>query len=57
MLRWFVRRDDAIVWGETRQKLVQKFEDDAEPKNVTFIPTSVHDNKLLLLKDPATSPT
>lgn len=53
VLRWFVRRDDAIVWGDTRHELVEKFGDDAEPKSVTFIPASVHDNKLLLEKDPA----
>jgi predicted phage terminase large subunit-like protein len=53
VLRWFVRRDDALNWGDTRQELVEKFGDDAEPKSVTFIPASVHDNKLLLQRDPA----
>lgn len=53
MLRWFVRRDDALTWADTRQELVEKFGDDAEPKSVTFIPASVHDNKILLKSDPA----
>lgn len=52
VLRWFVRRDDALFWGDTRQELVERFGDDAEPKSVTFIPASVHDNKLLLARDP-----
>lgn len=51
-LRWFVRRDDALSWADTRQELVEKFGDDTEPKSVTFIPSNVHDNKLLLQKDP-----
>ena len=53
VLRWFVRREDALTWGDTRQELVEKFGEDAEPKSVTFIPAKVSDNKLLLEKDPA----
>jgi predicted phage terminase large subunit-like protein len=53
VLRWFVRRDDALSWADTRQELVDRFGSDAEPKSVTFIPASVYDNKLLLQKDPA----
>jgi predicted phage terminase large subunit-like protein len=53
VLRWFVRRDDALIWADSRQELVEKFGEDTEPKSVTFIPASVRDNKLLLQKDPA----
>jgi predicted phage terminase large subunit-like protein len=53
VLRYFVRREDAFHWGDTRQELVEKFGDDAEPKSVTFIPAKVTDNKLLLQRDPA----
>ena len=52
VLRWFVRRDDSLTWGDTRQELVEEFGDDAEPKSVTFIPARVTDNKLLLARDP-----
>ena len=52
VLRWFVRRDDALTWGDTRQELVEKFGGDTEPKSVTFIPAKVSDNKLLLQRDP-----
>jgi len=51
-LRWFVRREDALTWGDTRQELVEKFGADAEPKSVSFIPALVSDNKLLLQRDP-----
>jgi predicted phage terminase large subunit-like protein len=53
VLRWFVRREDTLHWGDTRQELVDQFGSDAEPKSVTFIPAKVSDNKLLLQKDPA----
>ena len=52
VLRYFVRRDDAIEWADTRLELVERNGDDAEPKSVTFIPASVHDNKKLLARDP-----
>jgi predicted phage terminase large subunit-like protein len=53
VLRYFVRRDDALNWAATPEELVEKFGADAEPKSVTFIPAKVTDNKLLLQKDPA----
>ncbi|HEX4348952.1 MAG TPA: phage terminase large subunit [Verrucomicrobiae bacterium] len=53
VLRWFVRRDDALTWGDTRQELVDKFGADTEPKSVTFIPALVTDNQILLKQDPA----
>ena len=53
VLRWFVRRDDALTWGDTRAELAEKFGSDAEPKSVTFIPALVTDNRLLLERDPA----
>jgi predicted phage terminase large subunit-like protein len=52
VLRWFVRRDDALIWADTRQGLIEQFGTDAAPKSVTFIPANVHDNKILLSKDP-----
>jgi predicted phage terminase large subunit-like protein len=52
VLRWFVRRDDVLVWADTRQELIDQFGDDAEPKSVTFIRSSVYDNRALIQKDP-----
>jgi predicted phage terminase large subunit-like protein len=52
VLRWFVRRDDLIVWGDTRQELVERFGADTEPKSVTFVPAKVTDNQKLLASDP-----
>jgi len=53
VMRWFVRRDDEIIWADTAQELTEQFGTDAAPKSVTFIPSSVYDNKILLEKDPS----
>ena len=54
-IRWFLRRDDAFIWADSPEELYEKFGRGPEilPKSVTFIPSNVHDNKILLEKDPA----
>lgn len=52
VLRYFVRQDDEIVWADSKEELVTKFGDGAMPKSVTFIPSSIFDNKILMEKDP-----
>lgn len=56
-LRWMLRRDDAIYWADTREELWEQFalvtdEEKAEPKTVTFIASTIYDNKILLKKNP-----
>lgn len=61
VIRYFVRRGDDIIWADTARELIDKYgtpglaDDDPEqerPKSVTFIPGRIHDNKILLSKDP-----
>jgi predicted phage terminase large subunit-like protein len=54
-IRWFIRRDDKFIWADTPDEIYQQFGRGPEilPKSVTFIPSKVHDNKILLEKDPA----
>jgi len=61
VLRWFIRINDTIIWGDSRQELIDKYGDpelDAEhdeqvkPKSVTFIGASIFDNRELMRKDP-----
>lgn len=52
-LRWFIRRDDHFIWADTRKELIEKYGADEVPKSVTFIPSLVHDNKILMEKDPS----
>lgn len=52
-LRWFIRKEDALIWADTKEELVAKYGELSLPKSVTFIPANVYDNKILLEKDPA----
>ena len=62
VVRWFLRINDAIVWADTRDELVQRYgradlppddPDQPQPKSATFIPAKLSDNKILLSKDPS----
>lgn len=53
LLRWFIRQDDAFVWADSREELIEKYGTDQLPTSFTFIPSLVHDNKILLEKDPS----
>jgi len=52
VLRYFTRDRDNIVWGNSREELVHQGYQADLIKSFTFIPASVHDNKILLDKDP-----
>lgn len=51
IIRWFVRVNDQIIWGDSRQELLEQHPG-LDPKSVTFIPSTVYDNKILLQQDP-----
>ncbi len=52
VIRWMLRRDEIIYWGGSKEELIERFDlkgDEREdPKSVTFIMSSVEDNKELL---------
>lgn len=50
--RAFVRKQDEIIWADTKQELIDRYPD-LQPMTVTFIPFTVYDNPLLLEKDPS----
>lgn len=50
-LRWFVRTDAGIVWGESSASLATEYPD-TPPKSLTFIPADIYDNQILMSKDP-----
>lgn len=52
-LRWFIRSGNELIWADTRQELIEKYGEEQLPKSVTFIPSSIFDNKKLLERDPA----
>ena len=53
VLRWFIRKDDKIVWADTAAELVAEYGIEAKPKSVTFIGSSIYDNKILMDQDPS----
>jgi len=64
VVRYFVRVNDDLVWGATKQDIEEEYADwlaeqrtyapGFDPiKSFTFIPAKVYDNKVLLDKDPA----
>lgn len=57
VMRYFIRRGETIYWADTKKELWERFElktkeEKAEPKSVTFIPSSIYDNKALLTANP-----
>lgn len=53
VLRWFIRVNGAIVWADTPEELKASHGDHVLPKSVTFIPSKLEDNKILMDKDPS----
>lgn len=51
-IRWFVVIGDDTIWADSEEELKQKYANSL-PKSVSFISSSVFDNKILLDKDPA----
>lgn len=54
VIRWFIRRDNLLEWGDTAQELLAKYPNDPDcvPKSLTFIGASLDDNKILQRLDP-----
>ncbi|MBR2214515.1 MAG: phage terminase large subunit [Selenomonadaceae bacterium] len=48
-IRYFYRHEGEVIWSDTRQELVEKFKISPKLcKSVTFIASSIYDNKALL---------
>lgn len=51
-LRWMVRKNEQVCWGDSREEMLETHGDESHPLSVTFIPATVYDNKLLMQKNP-----
>lgn len=51
VLRWFIRRNNVLVWADTKQELEEKYPD-SQPRSLTFIFAKLDDNPALTRKDP-----
>lgn len=54
VIRYFIRTDEKIIWGNSKKELYAIYGRGPEiiPKSFTFIPALIDDNKILLEKDP-----
>jgi predicted phage terminase large subunit-like protein len=50
-VRWFVRVDDRLEWGDTPEVLARRFPG-VPPKSLAFIPARLADNQILMRADP-----
>ena len=58
VLRWFIRRDEILYWADEKEDLWEQFnlkteQEREQPRSVTFIASSLFDNKILMEKNPA----
>lgn len=54
VIRWFARTGETLIWGDSREEVVQKHPepDKCQPFSVTFILARLKDNQILMQKDP-----
>ncbi len=55
VIRWFIRIEDKLIWADSAEEIFAIYgrRPEIQPKSVTFISSTVYDNKILLEKDPA----
>lgn len=51
-IRYMVRINDELIWGDTRQEVIEKGADEEDIKSVTFIASTLQDNQILMKRDP-----
>ena len=52
VLRWFIRVNGEIIWGDSPEELIEKYGKKQKPKSLTFIPAKLSDNQILMREDP-----
>lgn len=54
VLRYFIRINDEMIWADSAEELYNKYGrgEDVMPTSITFIPSKLDDNKILMSKDP-----
>jgi hypothetical protein len=52
VIRWFVRQGDTLIWGDTKEELLEHCDEGDEPLSLTFIAAKLDDNPALTRRDP-----
>lgn len=50
-IRWFIVINDEIIWSDSKEFLINQYPDSL-PKSLSFIASTVYDNKILLQQNP-----
>lgn len=53
VLRYFIRVEDRLIWGDSAEELINTYGNEFIPKSFTFIPSKLADNRILMEKDPS----
>lgn len=53
VIRWFIRRENELIWANSKKDLLIQHGKDCQPKSLTFIRSSLQDNKILMDNDPS----
>lgn len=52
-LRYMARINETLIWGDTKSEVISQGADPSKIKSVTFIASTLQDNKMLMLQDPS----
>lgn len=52
VIRWLIRKDGEVLWGDSKEELIEKYGRKVRPKSFTFIMAELKDNPALLQADP-----
>ena len=52
VIRWFIMQDDQFIWGNSRQELIDKYGKEEMPLSITYIPSTIRDNKIMMANNP-----
>lgn len=52
VIRYMIRVNDEIIWGDSKEELAEQGYDARDVKSVTFIASTLQDNKILMQMDP-----
>jgi predicted phage terminase large subunit-like protein len=52
VLRYFIRIESKLIWGNSREELASFYGEEYLPKSFTFIPAKLQDNRIFMERDP-----
>jgi predicted phage terminase large subunit-like protein len=50
-VRWFIRQNETLIWADSKEEL-ERLYPGSLPRSMTFILSTIYDNRILMTKDP-----